>query len=180
MLYFPKVRSAQWEHNMYNVQCIMPKWKCCNFMECSVHFSRGPWHNLFVPFLGSGWHWSQWATSKIKIGIVWVIFGSTLNSTVFGVKFGLSEKHKKIEKIFLMVLTNRLIYLVNVKTMRKIFSKYVCFSKGPNFNKTHEKIIATFVISAIMASIWNVFIKFRWHDEKLTLEKTLQICNLNF
>ena len=36
------------------------------------------------------------------------------------------------------------------------------------FNKTHEKIIAIFVISAIMASIWNVFIKFRWHDEKLT------------
>ena len=36
------------------------------------------------------------------------------------------------------------------------------------FNKTHEKIIAIFMISAIMASIWNVFIKFRWHDEKLT------------
>ena len=25
-----------------------------------------------------------------------------------------------------------------------------------------------FLISAIIASIWNVFIKFRWHDEKLT------------
>ena len=36
------------------------------------------------------------------------------------------------------------------------------------FNKTHEKIIAIFVISGIMATIWNVFIKFRWHDEKLT------------
>ena len=33
-----------------------------------------------------------------------------------------------------MVLTNQLIYLVNVKTMRKIFfSNYVCFSKSPNF-----------------------------------------------
>ena len=41
-------------------------------------------------------------------------------------KFGLSEK---FEKIFLRVLTNQLIYLVNVKTMRKIFSNYVCFSK---------------------------------------------------
>ena len=49
------------------------------------------------------------------------------------IKFGLSEKHKKFEKIFLMVLTNQLIYLVNVKTMRKIFSNYVCFSKSPNF-----------------------------------------------
>ena len=38
------------------------------------------------------------------------------------------------------------------------------------FNKTHEKIIAIFVISGIMASIWNVFIKFRWHDKKLTNE----------
>ena len=36
-----------------------------------------------------------------------------------------------------------------------------------SFNKSHENINAFFVISAIMASIWNVFIKFRWHDEKL-------------
>ena len=43
-------------------------------------------------------------------------------------KFGLSEKHKKFEKIFLMVLTNQLIY---IKTMTKIFSNYVCFSKRP-------------------------------------------------
>ena len=49
------------------------------------------------------------------------------------VKFGLSEKHTKFEKIFLMVLTNQLIYLVNIKTMRKIFSNYACFSKSPNF-----------------------------------------------
>ena len=36
------------------------------------------------------------------------------------------------------------------------------------FNKSHEKINIIFVISAIIASIWNVFIKFLWHDEKLT------------
>ena len=51
-------------------------------------------------------------------------------------KFGLSEKHTKSEKNFLMVLTNQLIYLVNVKTMRKIFSNYVCFSKSPNFKNS--------------------------------------------
>ena len=45
------------------------------------------------------------------------ILGSVL------LKFGLSEKHTKFEKIFLMVLTNQLIYLVHVKTMRKIFFK---------------------------------------------------------
>ena len=37
------------------------------------------------------------------------------------------------------------------------------------FNKSHEKINAIFVISVTKASICNVFIKFRWHDEKLTL-----------
>ena len=51
------------------------------------------------------------------------------------IKFGLAEKHTKFEKIFLMVLTNQLIYLVNVKTMRKIFSNYECFSKSPNFTR---------------------------------------------
>ena len=35
------------------------------------------------------------------------------------------------------------------------------------FNMSHEKINAIFVISATMASIWNLFIKFHWHDEKL-------------
>ena len=54
---------------------------------------------------------------------------------LFSLKFGLSEKHTKFEKIFLVVLTNQLINLVNIKTMRKIFSNYVCFSKSPNFTK---------------------------------------------
>ena len=53
-----------------------------------------------------------------------------------GIRFGLSEKHTKFEKIFLVVLTNQLIYLVNVKTRRKIFSNYVCFSKSPSFTMT--------------------------------------------
>ena len=62
------------------------------------------------------------------------------------VKFGLSEKHTKFEKISLMVLTNQLIYLVNVKTMRKIFSNYVCFSKSPKFNvKAKREISSNFV-----------------------------------
>ena len=49
-------------------------------------------------------------------------------------KLGLSQRHTKFEKIFFMVLTNQLINLVNVKTTRKIFSNYECFSKSPNFN----------------------------------------------
>ena len=59
----------------------------------------------------------------------------TLPSSSSFIKFCLSEKHTKFEKIFLMVLTNQLIYLVNVKITRKIFSNYVCFSKSPNFKK---------------------------------------------
>ena len=55
-------------------------------------------------------------------------------------KFGLSEKHTKFEKIFLMVLTNQLIYLVNVQTMRKIFSNFVCFSESPNFTYIRSKL----------------------------------------
>ena len=45
------------------------------------------------------------------------------------VKFGLSEKHTKFEK-----------NLPHIKTMRKIFSNFVCFSKSPNF--TSRVIIA--------------------------------------
>ena len=52
-----------------------------------------------------------------------------------GVKLGLSEKDTKFEKIFIVVLTNQLIYLVQVNTMRKIFSNYVRFSKSPNFTE---------------------------------------------
>ena len=62
-------------------------------------------------------------------------------------KFGLSEKHTKFEKIFLMVLTNQLIYFVNVKTTRKIFSNYVCLSESLNFKNNNEwKMQAIFFI----------------------------------
>ena len=44
-----------------------------------------------------------------------------VSTKYYVIKFGLSEKHTKFEKVFLMVLTNQLIYLVSVKTMRKIF-----------------------------------------------------------
>ena len=62
-------------------------------------------------------------------------------------KFGLSEKHTKFEKIFLMVLTNQLIYLIDVKTMRKIFFQIMCGSqKVRTLNiKTKRKIAQIFV-----------------------------------
>ena len=43
------------------------------------------------------------------------------------IKFGLSEKHTKFEKIFLMVLTNQLIYLVRRRWGR--FFQIICASQ---------------------------------------------------
>ena len=43
------------------------------------------------------------------------------------------------------------------------------------FNKSHEKVNALFVISAIMALILFFFIKLRLHDQKLTLGHTLPV-----
>ena len=69
--------------------------------------------------------------------------------------------------LFLPILCSikieRLLFLKFLKKMA-FFDSYFW-----PFNKSQEKINAIFVISAIMASLWNVFIKFRWHDEKLTV-----------
>ena len=75
-------------------------------------------------------YWKFSGYSKI------IVFSYAFYSKIIFLKFGLSEKYTKFEKIFLMVLTNQLIYLINVKTMRKIFSNYLCFSKSPNFTNT--------------------------------------------
>ena len=45
-----------------------------------------------------------------------------------------------------MVLLNQLIYLVTVKTMKMIFSNYVCFSKSPNFIKCFEILIRNLLL----------------------------------
>ena len=65
--------------------------------------------------------------------------------------------------------------LCSMKIERLLFLKFLKFlaffdSYFWPFNKSHEKTNVIFVISAVMASIWNVFIKFRWHDEKFTIE----------
>ena len=64
---------------------------------------------------------------------------------------------------------DRLLFLKFLKILA-FFESYFC-----PFNKTHEKIIAIFFISAIMASIWNVFIKFHWDDEKLITEHSITV-----
>ena len=67
--------------------------------------------------------------------------------------------------LFLLILCSikieRLLFLNFLKNLA-FFDSYFW-----PFNKSQEKIDSIFVISAIIASIWNVSIKFRWHDEKL-------------
>ena len=63
--------------------------------------------------------------------------------------------------------------LCSIKIERLLFLKFLKFlaffdSYFWLFNKSHEKIKSIFVINAIIPSVWNVFIKFRWNDEKLT------------
>ena len=73
---------------------------------------------------------------------------------------------EKYQFLFLSILFSikieRLLFLKILKILA-FFDSYFW-----PFNKTHEKIIAIFVISAIMVLICNVFIKFCWHDEKFT------------
>ena len=70
---------------------------------------------------------------EIIIQLFWTSFEILKQMISWLLKFGLSEKYTKFKKISLMVLTNQQIYLVKVKTMRKTFSNYVCFSKCLNF-----------------------------------------------
>ena len=86
-----------------------------------------------------------------------------------------------------MVLTNQLIYLVNVKTMRKIFSNYVCFSESPNFKWEPKSVPFNFLLYVenlrdcglvyfssgwvqIKKSFWN-FPTFKVNDSKLEDKK---------
>ena len=68
--------------------------------------------------------------------------------------------------LFLLILCSikieRLLFLKFLKNLA-FFDSYFW-----PFNESEEKIKVIFVISAIMPSIWNVFIKFHWHDKKIT------------
>ena len=66
-----------------------------------------------------------------------------------------------------------LLFLCCIKIERLLFLKFLKIlaffdSYFWPFDKAEEKSKVIFVISAIILSIWNVFIKFHWHDEKLT------------
>ena len=67
--------------------------------------------------------------------------------------------------LFLLILCSikieRLLFLKFLKNLA-FFDSYFW-----PFSKFEEKIKVIFVISAILSSIWNLSIEFRWHDEKL-------------
>ena len=64
---------------------------------------------------------------------------------------------KKIFRKILMILTFKIDFENQILALFDVYF-------WP-FSKSHEKINTIFVI---IASIWNVLIKFGWHDEKLT------------
>ena len=66
---------------------------------------------------------------KILISTGWHRNSTSLDS----LKFGLFEKHSKFEKNLPHGFDKSADSQVNVKTMRKIFSKFVRFSESPNF-----------------------------------------------
>ena len=80
--------------------------------------------------------------------------------------------------LFLLILCNikieRLFFLKFLKNLA-FFDSYFW-----PFNKSEEKIKVIFVISAMIPSIWNFFIKFCWHDEKLTSVSYVQWTCITF
>ena len=118
---------------------------------------------LFFFFLRTVWSIDEEGTQ------IW------FSKSIFNIKnpLNLSKKNFLLKNINLGATFLFLSILCSIKIERLLFLKFLknlAFfdSYFWPFNKFHEKTNAIFVISAIMASIWNVFIKFRWHDEKLT------------
>ena len=73
----------------------------------------------------------------------------------------------KEKEIFIWFLT------LNIDFENQILAHFDCYFWP--FIKSHAKINTVFVISTIRASIWNVFIKFRCHGEKLTIGQIVAI-----
>ena len=95
---------------------------------------------------------SQFSTSKII--------------RIFLKKISLKNINLGAHFLFLLILCSikieQLLFLKFLKILA-FFDSYFW-----PFNKSDEKIKVSFVISAIIPSIWNVFVKFHWHDENLT------------
>ena len=78
-----------------------------------------------------------------------------------------------------------LLILCSIKIERLLFLKFLKIlaffdSYFWPFKKSEEKIKVIFAISEIMPSIWNVFFKFRWHDEKVTEDVASNPNDFNF
>ena len=110
--------------------------------------------------------WPKIDVKKCQNPIFKVNFQCQKSSEPFEKKISLENINLGAHFLFLSILRS-------MKIERLLFLKFLKFlaffdSYFWPFNKSHEKTNVIFVISAVMASIWNVFIKFRWHDEKFT------------
>ena len=109
--------------------------------------------------------WPKIAVKKCQNLIFKVNFQRQKSSESFRKKNSLKNIGLGAHFLFLSILCStkfeRLLFLKFLKILA-FFDSYFW-----PFHKSEEKIKVIFVISAIIPSIWNVFIKFRWHDEKL-------------
>ena len=48
------------------------------------------------------------------------------------------------------------IYLVNIQSMRKIFSSFVCFSESPNFNWQHSCNLSTVLMDSLSRALFSI------------------------
>ena len=110
-----KFSSHDWNYCNIGLQRWIDFWSKVK-IEFLFWINVSPSHQQLGIILGN--HvFQNWKSSKLSITpkVCWIFMQKIWSQKL---KFGLSEKHTKFEEIFFMVLTNHLIYLVNVKTVR--------------------------------------------------------------
>ena len=82
-----------------------------------------------------------------------------------------------------MFLPNQLIYLVKVKTMRKIISNYVCFSKSPSFIIPHQRLFCNInyllTVKKLHISVLNKWCWERFEEIKLAQKEVISFLDKN-
>ena len=110
--------------------------------------------------------WPKIAVKKCQNLIFKVNFQHQKSSESFRKKDSLKNINSGVHFLFSLILCSTKIEWLLLLKFLKILAFFDSYFWP--FDKSEEKIKVIFVIGAIIPLIWNVFIKFRWHDEKLT------------
>ena len=119
-----------------NLQEKLEKVKGCPNLSSKNNGPCWIWYQCWNRYITNGSQWNEGFFEGVA-GFWWDIFSIFILCQCKALKFGLSEKHTKICVIFLM-LCSLYIYLVNVQTIRKIFSNFLCFSESPKRRKNAD------------------------------------------